>query len=100
MKKTLVLPGTQKRLRQLGEQIKISRLRRRLSIAVVAERAGISRASVYAVERGDAGTSIGVYASVLLALGMADEITLPCKNDIMGRDFADAELKIRRRRKK
>ncbi|MCR5233994.1 MAG: helix-turn-helix domain-containing protein [Lachnospiraceae bacterium] len=98
-KKILVMPSTKRRLEKLGEQIKYARLRRRLSISVVAERAGTSRSSVYAVEKGDPGVSIGIYAGILLAIGMPDEITLPCRDDVMGRYLQDGDLKIRRRKK-
>ena len=98
-RKILVMPSTSARLKTLGEQIKYARLRRRLSVTVIAERASVSRASVYAVEKGNPSVAIGVYAGIMLALGMPDEITLPCKNDIMGRDLEDLNLHIRRRRK-
>ena len=98
--KLVIMPQTKKRLATLGEQIKYARLRRRLSITMVAERASISRTSVYAVEKGAPRTAIGIYAGVMLAIGMPDEITAPCKNDPLGRLLVDAELKIRRRKKR
>ena len=42
---TTIMPKTREILVQMGEQIKMARLRRRLSSALVAERAGISRAT-------------------------------------------------------
>lgn len=42
-KSTVVLPQTQQILNQMGEQIRLARLRRHLSAELVAERAGISR---------------------------------------------------------
>ena len=93
------MPQTKKRLEILGEQIKYARLRRRLSITLVAERAGVSRSSVYAAEAGDPGVAIGIYAGILMAIGMPDEITKPCKEDIIGRITEDSELKIRRRKR-
>ena len=42
-KSVAVLPQTQAILEQLGEQIKLARLRRHLSAELVAERAGVSR---------------------------------------------------------
>ena len=50
-KSAVLLPKTQKILEQMGEQIKYARLRRKLSMELVAERAGISRATLWAIER-------------------------------------------------
>ena len=50
-KSVAVLPQTQAILEQLGEQIKLARLRRHLSAELVAERAGVSRATVWNVEK-------------------------------------------------
>ena len=57
----------------MGEQIKYARLRRKLSMESVAERAGISRATLWAIERGTPSVSIGMYAAVLHALNNMDE---------------------------
>jgi hypothetical protein len=61
-------------LRQLGPDLKDARLRRRLPMSVVAERAQISLPTLSRVERGDAAVSMGVYATVLWVLGMGDRI--------------------------
>lgn len=94
-----VAPSTARRLKQLGEQIKYARLRRRLSVTLVAERAGMGRSTVYSVEAGSPRVSIAAYAGVMMAIGMPDEITKPCREDLTGRDIQDSELKIRRRSK-
>ena len=52
----------------MGEQIKLARLRRNLSAELVAERAGISRASLWKVEKGSPAVAMGIYAAVLHAL--------------------------------
>lgn len=52
-KSVAVLPQTQSILEQLGEQIKLARLRRHLSAELVAERAGVSRSTVWNVEKGN-----------------------------------------------
>ena len=57
-----VLPQTESILQQMGEQIKASRLRRRLSVELVAQRAGVSRATVWNVEKGNPSVAIGIYA--------------------------------------
>ena len=71
-KSVAVLPQTQAILEQLGEQIKLARLRRHLSAELVAERAGVSRATVWNVEKGNPSVAIGIYAAVLHALNNMD----------------------------
>ena len=68
-----IMPKTQKTLGTMGEQIKMARLRRNLSMELVAERAGISRATLWAVEKGTPTVAIGTYAAVLHALGGMDK---------------------------
>ena len=53
-KSVILLPKTGKILEHVGEQIRLARMRRKISVALTAERAGVSRASVWAVEKGTA----------------------------------------------
>ena len=93
-----VSPKTAEILEQMGEQIKLARLRRRLSTELVAERAGISRATLWNVEKGSPSVAIGIYASVLHALGnMDNDFLLVAKDDELGRTLQDLELPMRRR---
>ncbi len=93
-----VLPQTEAILSQMGEQIKLARLRRHLSTEVVAERAGISRATLWNVEKGSPSVAIGIYAAVLHALnGMDSDLLLVAKDDELGRKLQDIDLKARRR---
>ena len=93
-----VSPRTAEILEQMGEQIKLARLRRRLSAELVAERAGISRATLWNVEKGSPSVAIGIYASVLHALGNMDkDFLLVAKDDELGRTLQDLELPVRRR---
>ncbi len=93
-----VSPKTAEILNQMGEQIKLARLRRRLSAELVAERAGISRATLWNVEKGSPSVAIGIYAAVLHALGNMDsDFLLVAKDDELGRTLQDLELPIRRR---
>lgn len=48
----ILLPSLQKILSQLGEDIKLARLRRKLSTEQVSERAGISRSTLWQIEKG------------------------------------------------
>ena len=93
-----VSPKTAEMLEQMGEQIKLARLRRRLSAELVAERAGISRATLWNVEKGSPSVAIGIYAAVLHALGNMDsDFLLVAKDDELGRTLQDLELPVRRR---
>lgn len=97
-RRVTVLPKTAEILEQMGEQIKLSRLRRRLSAELVAERAGISRATLWNVEKGRPSVAIGIYAAVLHALGNMDsDLLLVAKDDELGRALQDLELPMRRR---
>jgi transcriptional regulator with XRE-family HTH domain len=101
-KKTVVImPDTQEILEQMGEQIKLARLRRNLSTELIAERAGISRATLWAVEKGTPTVSMGTYAAVLHALGGMDrDLVLIAKDDELGRKLQDLKLPTRQRAKK
>ena len=93
-----VSPKTAEILELMGEQIKLARLRRRLSTELVAERAGISRATLWNVEKGSPSVAIGIYAAVLHALGnMDNDFLLVAKDDEFGRTLQDLELPVRRR---
>ena len=93
-----VSPKTAEILEQMGEQIKLARLRRRLSAELVAERAGISRATLWNVEKGSPSVAVGIYAAVLHALGNMDsDFLLVAKDDEFGRTLQDLELPVRRR---
>jgi transcriptional regulator with XRE-family HTH domain len=97
-KATTILPETRDILCRMGEQIKLARLRRRLSSQLVAERAGISRSTLVEVERGSPSVAIGTYAAVLHALNKMDkDLLLIAKDDILGRKLQDLELPTRAR---
>lgn len=97
-KSTIVLPQTQEILNQMGEQIRLARLRRHLSAELVAERAGLSRMTLSNIEKGSPSVAIGSYAAVLHALnGMDKDLLLVAKDDELGRKLQDLELPTRRR---
>lgn len=92
-----ILPGTEEILQTMGEQIKFARLRRSLSAELVAERAGISRASLWKVEKGEPSVAMGIYAAVLHALNNLDkDLLLVAKDDEMGRQLQDLNLITRK----
>ena len=93
-----ILPATEEILKTIGKQIKLARLRRNITVDLVAERAGISRASLWNVEKGSSSVAIGIYAAVLHALNNMDkDLLLVAKDDVMGRKMQDLNLPIRKR---
>ncbi len=95
---TIIMPQTESILEQLGDQIKLARLRRNLSVEMVAERAGISRTTLWSVEKGTPTVAIGTYAAVLHALGgMDQDLLLVSKDDKLGRTMQDLKLTTRKR---
>lgn len=61
-------------LRKLGNDIRDARRRRRIPVAILAERASISRMTLNKIEKGDPGVSLGNYARILFSLGIADRL--------------------------
>lgn len=92
-KSITLLPETEAILEQMGLQIKYARLRRKLPAEVVAQRAGISRATLVSIEKGASSVAIGYYAAVLHTLdGMEKDLLMIAKNDELGRKLQDMEL--------
>lgn len=58
------------RAAQMGRRLRLARLRRNWSAAFLAEKAGVSRTTLAAMEAGKPGTAIGIYLAVLWALGL------------------------------
>ena len=93
-----IMPATENILKTLGEQMKLARLRRNLTAELVAERAGVSRSSLWKVESGNPAVAMGIYAAVLHALNNMDkDLLLVAKDDEMGRKLQDLELITRKR---
>ncbi len=91
-KPPIVFPQEQRLLSQLGERLKLARMRRKLSNAVVAQRAGISRTSLYKVEAGDPGATLGTYMRVMAVLGLEADINALAADDKVGRKLQDLAL--------
>jgi len=81
----------------LGENIKLARLRRKLSTTQVCERAGISRPTLASIEKGKSTVNIGAYMQVLAVLGLAEDIQPVAKDDILGRKLQDIGLTFKGR---
>ena len=81
-------------LNKLGEDIVVARKKRRISTISMAERAFISRNTLYKVERGDPTVSIGIYATVLSLLGLVDKLgdIADRRDDSLGLDIEEYHL--------
>ena len=81
-------------LRKLGHDIHDARLRRRIPVAILAERASISRTTLNKLEKGDPGVSLGTYTTVLFVLGMIDRLAdvTDSKHDSLGRELDEERL--------
>ena len=96
-KKVMASPKAKRQLLKLGDNIKMARLRRKLSLRAVAQRAGISLNTVVAIENGESGVSIGAIVNVLHCLGLAEDISLIAKDDLLGRKLQDLALEPKKR---
>ena len=90
-------------LHKLGHDIKDARRRRRIPMAIVAQRASISKPTLIRIERGDARVSMASYATVLFVLGMVERLAdlVDPKNDPVGLQLEEEHLpkRIRAARK-
>src|SRR5215468_5313588 len=92
-----MLPRLVRLVAGLGENLKKARLRRSFSAETVAQRAGITRKTLYRVERGDPAVALGVYARVLQALRLENDLASIAADDALGRKLQDLNLEPRRR---
>ena len=91
-KKQILYPKYQKKLELLGENIKLSRKRRKLTTIQVAERANIDRSTLYEIEKGNPSVSMGAYFNTLRVLGLQDDFLKLAADDEYGRKLQDIEL--------
>lgn len=99
-KEIVILPSTEKILKEMGYQIKLARLRRNLPCRLICERSDISRPTLLKVERGSPDVAIGIYANVLKAIGGLDnDLLLVARDDVTGRLFQELDMKVAKRSK-
>lgn len=96
-KANILFPSVQRLLATLGENIRLARLRRKFSAALIAERADITRNTLRAIEHGDARVSLGAYANVLFSLGLEKDLAILARDDELGHKLQDIGLPVRAR---
>jgi DNA-binding XRE family transcriptional regulator len=81
-------------LRKLGHDIRDARRRRRIPVAIMAQRASISRTTLNKIEKGDSGVSLGNYATALFVLGMTGRLAdvADPRHDAVGLELEEERL--------
>ena len=92
-------PTAASNLKLVGEQIKLARLRRKISLATMAQRAGCSELTLIRIEKGNPTVSIGIYVRVLYGLGLDGDILAIARDDKVGRNLQDISLRNRGKNK-
>lgn len=91
-RKVVLLPKHQIIFDKIGENIKLARKRRRLTVEQVSERAGIHRATLHRVEKGESAVAIGIYFNVLRVLNLESDFSKLAVDDEFGRKLQDLDL--------
>lgn len=100
-KSVVIMPKTKKILEEMGQNIRMARLRRDLSVNLVCERASISRTSLWLVEKGSPRIAIGIYAAVLMALnGLDEDLLKVASDDKLGHTLQDLRITPKKRASK
>lgn len=95
-----LFPSEAKLLTELGERLKLARLRRELGVGTVAARARISRTTLYRAEEGSPAVALGVYLRVLVVLGLEGDLAQVAVDDKLGRKLQDIGLTTKKRIRK
>ncbi len=93
-------PRYQRLAGSLGERLRVARLRRRMSATEMAERMGVSRMTLYSLEKGDLSVGFGVLVRALGVLGLEGDLDRLAADDELGRKLADAAARPSRRAKR
>ena len=91
-KRQILFPKDRKIMEIFGENVTLARKRRKLTALQVAERANIARNTLYLIEKGNSGVSIGAVFNVLRVLGLQEDFLKLAADDVLGRKLQDIEL--------
>lgn len=91
-----IYPAETKLLADLGERLRLARLRRNLTADALAERSSISRMTLHRAETGSPGVAMGTYVRILSALRLEADLELIAKDDMLGRKLQDLALPKRK----
>jgi transcriptional regulator with XRE-family HTH domain len=93
----LLLPSTTKILKAMGGNLRLARLRRRITAEQVAQRANISRSTLWMIEKGSPAVAIGAYCQVLFVLGLESDLLKIAADDELGKKLQDLQLNVKKR---
>ena len=91
-RQALLLPSAKNILSEMGENLRLARLRRKISAQQVAERANISRSTLWMIEKGSPAVAMGAYMQVLFVLGLENDLLKIAGDDVLGKKLRDLEL--------
>lgn len=91
-KRPTLLPTSSAVLTHFGENLRLARKRRKITVEQMAARAGVARSTLWLIEKGDPGVAIGSYVQVLFVLGLQDDLEKLATDDTLGRKLQDAKL--------
>lgn len=91
-------PAQNRILVSLGERLRLARLRRKLTIDIACQRAGVSRMTLFRAEAGSPAIAVGTLLRILAVLGLEADLNLIASDDKVGRLLQDQALPVRRRR--
>ena len=91
-KEQILFPKHQRILEKMGENIRLARKRRKLTLIQVSERAGLHRSTLDKIEKGNSKVSLGAYFNVLRVLGLQEDFLQLAADDILGKKLQDLDL--------
>ncbi len=92
-----LMPSSAKILKVLGENLRMARLRRKISAQQIAERANISRSTLWLMEKGSPAVAMGAYCQVLFVLGLENDLLKVGADDVLGKQLQDLKLTVKSR---
>ena len=93
----VLLPALKNILAEIGENMRLARLRRKVTASQVAQRANVSRSTLWMIEKGSPAVAIGAYVQVLFVLGLENDLLKVAADDVLGKKLRDLELKPKQR---